>query len=269
MADIAMMGVSHAASGWCAGLALAPVFGLTALVEVLLFAAATAGFSLLADLDCEGARASRLLGPVTGGVSWALRRTSATVYRLTKGPRDANSAGTHRHLSHTVIFAFALGGVTAGGIALGGPWVAVGVLLFGVLLASDALGNWVLLVAVLSAAGLFITAPGAALNAMLAILDAVGGWLGIAVTVGCLVHLVGDALTYAGLPIWWPILYKGQRWYETGVWRPLRFGAGSDFEKRFMFPAFVVLGVLLVPRVWTLAATVTTNLYTAIHQAAS
>lgn len=258
-----MMGKSHAASGWCAGLLVAPLIGIAGLPPVLLFAVGTAGFSLLADLDHPGARASRLLGPITGGVSWVLRRASAAVYRATKGPRDENGAGTHRHLTHTVLSALAFGGLTAGGVALGGPWVTLGVLLFGVLLAEDALGDWVLPVAL--GAGVFM----ASTTDTMAALDAVGGWLGIAVTVGCLVHLGGDALTLAGLPLWWPILYKGETWYETGIWKPLRFRAGSPFETRFLFPAFAILGVLLVPGVVTVASTVTTNLYTALHNTVS
>jgi membrane-bound metal-dependent hydrolase YbcI (DUF457 family) len=229
---------------------------------------------LLPDLDCKGARASRLLGPVTGGISWLLRRASSSLYRATKGPRDENGAGTHRHLTHTFLGALAFGGLAAGGIALGGPWVALGVLLLGILLAEDALGNWILKVAGLAAVGLVLTAwtgsePAAMLTAMLATLSAIGGWLGISVTAGCLVHLLGDALTYAGLPLWFPIKHKGEVWYETGIWKPLRFRAGGDFEKRFMFPAFAVLGVLLIPGVWTLAWTATEGLYTAIHQAAA
>ena len=41
-----MMGRSHALSGWCAGLVVAPLIGLTTVAEVVPFAAATAGYAL-------------------------------------------------------------------------------------------------------------------------------------------------------------------------------------------------------------------------------
>ena len=55
-------------TGWCAGLAVAPAVGITTLSQALVFAATTAGYALLPDLDHPGARASKLLGPVTEGV---------------------------------------------------------------------------------------------------------------------------------------------------------------------------------------------------------
>src|SRR5690606_40666834 len=71
-----MMGRTHALTGWCAGLAVAPAVGITTLSQALVFAATTAGYALLPDLDHPGARASKLLGPVTGGLSWLLRNAS-------------------------------------------------------------------------------------------------------------------------------------------------------------------------------------------------
>ena len=83
-----MMGHSHALTGWCAGLAVAPLVGLHTLPEVLPFATAAAGYALLPDLDHPGATASRFLGPLTGLLSRLLRLCSRGLYALTKGPRD-------------------------------------------------------------------------------------------------------------------------------------------------------------------------------------
>src|SRR5438093_646260 len=100
-----MMGRTHALTGWCAGLALAPAIGAGTLHQAIAFAATTAGFALLPDLDHPGARASKLLGPITGVLCWLLRNASAVLYKLTKGPRDERGKGSHRHLSHTLLFA--------------------------------------------------------------------------------------------------------------------------------------------------------------------
>jgi hypothetical protein len=239
-----MMGKTHCASGWCVGLAVAPLL-IHGLPAVILFAVVTAGFAMLPDLDHPGARASRLLGPVTGGLSWLLRRASSALYSVTKGPRDENHNGTHRHLSHTVLFAGALGGLTAAGVAVGGPWVVAGVVLFGVLLAADALGDWLLLVA--AGAGAILAGTTDVLSA----LTAVGGWLWIAVTLGCITHCLGDALTLSGCPFLFPLPIAGETWYEIRPPRALRFRTGGGFETNAVFPVFAVLGVLLIPGVWS------------------
>src|SRR3982074_759810 len=100
-----MMGRTHALTGWCAGLALAPVAGAGTGYQAGGFGATTPGFPLAPRLDHRGARASRLLGPLTGLISWLLRRVSAALYALTKGPRDEKVTGTHRHMSHTALVA--------------------------------------------------------------------------------------------------------------------------------------------------------------------
>lgn len=240
-----MMGRTHALTGWCAGLGLAPVVGLTTTAQVVVFAATTAGFALLPDLDHPHARASKLLGPLTGALSWLLRKASAGLYAVTKGPRDERVKGTHRHLSHTVLFAAALGAATAAGTAAGGPWAVAGVVVFGLLLAEDALGDWLFPVA---GAGVvwwvYENSPG-----VLAQLDAVSGWLGIAVAVGCFTHCLGDALTESGCPFLFPLPIAGETWYELRPPAALRFRTGKGVENKVLFPAFAVLGVVLLPGV--------------------
>ncbi|MGW4488400.1 metal-dependent hydrolase [Amycolatopsis sp. NPDC004368] len=239
-----MMGRTHAMTGWCAGLAVAPVLGLTGLSSPVLFAATTAGFALLPDLDHPSASASRFLGPVTGAISRALRWCSARLYAATKGPRDENCSGTHRHLSHTVLFALALGAMAAVATAAAGPWAVLAVVAFGLLLADDVLGDWVG-VAGLAGGGMLLATSGAAA----ALADA-AGWIGFAVALGCVVHDLGDSITEAGCPFLFPLLIAGETWYEIRPPAWLRFRTGKQFEKRVVFPVFVVLGVLLVPGAW-------------------
>ena len=241
-----MMGRTHALSGWCAGLAAAPLAGVASGAPQVVFAAATAGFALLPDLDHPGASASRFLGPVTGGISWLLRWCSARLYALTKGPRDERCSGTHRHLSHTLLFALALGAAATVGVATGGPWVLLGVLLFGLLLASHVLGDWVGLAALVAGGALFARTDAHT------VLGEVGGWIGAAVALGCLVHDLGDAISEAGCPILFPLLIAGETWYEIRPPRFLRFRTGKAFEQLVVFPALGLAAVLLVPGVWHL-----------------
>lgn len=241
-----MMGRTHAATGLLAGLALAPAVGLATTHQVVVFAATTAGFALLPDLDHPTASATRLFGWPTRAVSWLLRRVSAGVYALTKGPRDEKVTGTHRHLSHTLLFAVALGAATSAGCAAGGPAAVLGVLILGLLLAVAALGDWLLVVYGGAVAWWGVTAPG---NPA-AELAGISGWLGIAVGVGCFVHCLGDALTESGCPFLFPLSLAGERWYELRPPKPLRLHTGKKMETRVVFPVVVLACGLAVPGVW-------------------
>jgi membrane-bound metal-dependent hydrolase YbcI (DUF457 family) len=244
-----MMGKTHAASGVCAGLALAPWVGATTLPAAVVVATVTAGAALLPDLDHPGARASRLLGPVTGLLSRGLRAASRWLYARTKGPRDERHRGEHRHLTHTLLFAVLLGTlVAAGSAAWGVPFIA-GTLVVGTLLAVDALGDWLLPVA--AGAALVWLVPSGGDN--LGDLAGTSGWLGIAVGVGCFVHCLGDACTLSGCPFLAPLPIAGERWYEIRPPRLLRICTGSKVEKRAVFSFFVVVALLLLPGSWGLA----------------
>lgn len=244
-----MMGKSHAASGWCAGLAVAPALGLTTM-PTLVFAVVVAGMALVPDLDCGPSTASRVLGPVTGGISWVLRRMSRALYAVTKGPRDEDWSGEHRHLSHTFAFAGVLGALTWWGCNTDiGRWVTLGVLVFGVLLAQAALGDWIAIVGIAGGVAL-------ALHGFTAALDSTRPWLWIAVTLGCVAHCIGDSLTLSGCPFLTPIPIAGEVWFEIGPPHFLRFRTGGAFEARAVFPVFAVLGVLLLPGAWDLVTSI-------------
>lgn len=243
-----MMGRTHALTGWCAGLALTPTVGMTTAHQAVVFAATTAGFALLPDLDHPGARASRLLGPLTGGLSWLLRKASGALYAVTKGPRDERCAGSHRHLSHTVLFALALGALAGFGTEAGGAYAVVAVVVIGLLLAENALGDWLLPITL----GAVVWWAYDAGSGAMAQLDAVSGWIGIAVAAGCVTHCLGDALTESGCPFLFPVPIAGETWYEIRPPAALRFRTGQTVENLLVFPAFTVLAVLLLPGVWEL-----------------
>lgn len=239
-----MMGHSHALTGWCAGLAAAPLVGLHTLPEVVPFATASAGYALLPDLDHPHATASRFLGPLTGLLSTFLRVCSRGMYALTKGPRDEKVTGSHRHLTHTVLFAVLLGWVASVIADLGGAWAVGGIILFGLCLAADVLGDWLLVVSI-TAAG--FTAYFGGLDDAL---TSTTSWVGFAVSLGCIAHCLGDAVTKSGCPFLWPFPIAGETWYELRPPRWLRFRTGGGVEKRLVVPVFLIVGVLLLPGVW-------------------
>lgn len=252
-----MMGRTHALTGWCAGLAIAPLVGAGTVEQAVLFAVTTAGFALLPDLDHPHARASKLLGPFSRVLSWLLRRTSAALYALTKGPRDEKRTGTHRHLSHTVLFAVGLGALATAGTAAGGPYAVAAVAVLGLLLAEDALGDWLLLV---SAGGVIWWLYQAGPNPT-AQLEDLSGWLGVAVAAGCVTHCLGDAITESGCPFLFPIPIAGETWYELRPPKALRIRTGKKVERLLIFPVFAVLAVLLVPGAWQLGVDITERIF--------
>jgi membrane-bound metal-dependent hydrolase YbcI (DUF457 family) len=71
------------------------------------------------------------------------------------------------------------------------------------------------------------------------------GWLGTAVTLGMVVHAVGDAITESGAPLLWPLRIQQRRWYPVGTPRPLRFRTGGTVEARLVAPALTVAVFLL------------------------
>lgn len=246
-----MLGRSHVASAWCAGLAVAPLLGMHTAAAAIPFAAVAAGCGAVPDWDHPGSGASRLFGPVTGLLSRATRFVSARVYQATKGPRDEDWSGKHRHMTHTAIWAALLGGLTAWGTAAGGHWAVAAVVALGLLLAVDCLGDGAVadfvLFAALAAGVLWWTSVGT-----LGVLDGMTGWIGWAVFVGCIAHDLGDACTVSGVPILTPLPIAGEVWYEVRLLGPLSIRTGHWVERRVFFPAFVAAGVLLVPGVGSL-----------------
>ncbi|MEU5695269.1 metal-dependent hydrolase [Actinosynnema sp. NPDC020468] len=239
-----MLGTTHAGTGWCAGLALAPLLEARSVPQAVVVATVTAGSALIPDLDHPGSRASRLVGPLTGVLSTLARGASRGLYQITKGPRDEPVSGKHRHATHTVAFAALLGWWINWATGSMGTWAAGAVLALAVLLAADALGDWVLAVAGL--VGVVWLANGTLTRE----LAALAGWIGWAVAAGCVVHCLGDALTRSGCPFLWPIPISGETWYEIRPPRPLRFRTGGPVERFLVLPACAVAGVLLVPGVW-------------------
>lgn len=246
------MGRSHAASGAVVGLALAPALGLGTLVEAIPFAVVVAGYSIFPDLDCGGATASRLLGPVTKVMSWLVRKFSAVVYRITRTDHSSQSAGTHRHLTHTVLFGVGLGAL-AWATSQASPWVVAAWLVFGVLSAGAALSGVAALVAAAAA-----VVPLAASGSVATVLTDMQPWTGIAVGVGCLVHLVGDGITVSGIPALWPIPVGGKTWHDLHLLpHPFQLHTGKRVENRLLYPLFLVGALVLC---WPLAEPLLANL---------
>lgn len=240
-----MMGRSHAASGALAGVLAAPLLELTTLPQVAPFALVTAGFALLPDLDHPSSTVSRSIGPVTEVASALLRGASRLLYAITKGPRDEECTGTHRHLTHTVLFALVLG-VAAGLLGEAHPWAVLGVAVFGVFLGSLALGGWMITAGAIIGV-LWLFSVHGDLTAAETSLAAITWKIGIAVALGCFTHCLGDSLTESGCPWLFPLPFAGETWYEIKLLPPgFRLYTGGLAENWLVLPAMLGLTGWLV-----------------------
>lgn len=184
-----MMGHTHALSGAAIWLAAVPV--LEALHVPLTFPGVvagglvSAGAALLPDLDHPSATIAHTYGPIT--------------HLLSRGVNAV--AGGHRHATHSLFFVILAAGVTEGVARLSAGAVQV----------------FVALLIGIGLRGLGIGVPrrrvgSAIVNAMVnagllggfALLGVRYQWIGVAVGLGCLVHLIGDCITTEGCPLLWP-----------------------------------------------------------------
>ncbi len=241
-----MLGVSHALSGAALGLAVAG-FVPRLLGEnpgaggVLTFAAVCAGAALLPDLDHPSSMATRRFSVASWLASHVIRPLSRLVYDLTRGRRDTGR-GSHRGLTHTVVGAVLLGMALNLASARFGMPVLVGTLFVCLALAIKGLDAIVPgPPSLVIAAGLTYLiedfVPGGTAGT--------AGWLGTAVTLGMVVHSVGDAITESGAPLLWPLPIRQRTWYPVGSPRPLRFRTGGTVEAWLVAPVLTVAVFLL------------------------
>lgn len=249
-----MRNVSHAASGALVGLAVAPELGMHTIPAVAAFTVAMAGWATGPDLDCEGATPCNVFGPFGHATSRTIRAYSAWLYRHTEGPRDNHhSAGTHRHATHSPFHCVLAGLIATATTMVGGTFGAVAAItwmILGVALATMALGRAMAVVFAATAASWLIGIPITGHN-LLTVTAAHAPWIGLAVGLGCLVHVAGDALTHAGVPMLFPKMINQARWRDFGLLpAPLRFTTGGGFERIAVYPALLTGTVLLIPGVW-------------------
>jgi membrane-bound metal-dependent hydrolase YbcI (DUF457 family) len=253
-----MMGPSHALSGaaaWLAGswaLDHFAGYGQSPLA-VAVGATVCAGGALLPDLDLSGkvtrnqggATVARTFGVFSLFAAEVIEKVSLGVYTATRLSRDPRRTNGHRTLTHTLPFAALVGWGTTALCTHFGRWAAVGVVFFMAGLALRGLfDEWA------ERAGWLIVTICAAVIAFLtgANLPGERGYpmLGAAVAVGCVVHLLGDIITSAGVPILWPIPTGRRMWRMIGVPDGLAVRVGGRTETIVLRTAFTLVALLAV-----------------------
>ena len=251
-----MMGPSHALSGaavWLAGswaLDHFAGYGQSPLA-IAVGTAVCAGGALFPDLDMSGkvtrnqggATVARTFGVFSLFAAEVMEKISLGVYYATKLSKDPRRNNGHRTFTHTLPFT---AGVAWGTTALAthvGKWAVVGIVFFMVGLALRGLfdawaerAGWVI-VSLTSATAAWFT--GANLPG-----DRGYPMLGLAVGVGCFVHLLGDMVTKNGVPILWPIPTGRRMWRMIGVPNSIAVKVGGTVEVVVLRTAFTVVSIL-------------------------
>lgn len=233
-----MMGHSHALSGAAAwllvapGLASLPALGgvageLTPVVvnmlspaELIAGALVCAGAAMLPDLDHPHATIAQTFGPAT----WVLSKFVNW------------ASGGHRHATHSLLFALAAGlgcHFLAGSFSVGRDIVVI--LMIG--LALRAVGIGVPGKTITSA--LVNVGLTAATFLVLRFHDVGYLWLGLAIAIGCLAHVVGDCLTERGCPVLWPLKHRWVLPYRIGI------KTGRAFEIKIVGPVLSIVVIAL------------------------
>ncbi|WP_189168691.1 metal-dependent hydrolase [Pilimelia anulata] len=237
-----MMGPSHALSGaavWLVGSWIADHgYGYAQTPAALAIGTAVcAGGALLPDLDMSGkvtanrggATVARTFGIATLFLAEVIEKLSLFVYHATKLRRDPSRRNGHRTFTHTLPFVALVGWGTTWLCVRYGKWAVLGILFVMIGLALRGLfDRWAdrtgwLGVTVIAAGGAYaayLTLPGARSYPE----------LGFAVAVGCLVHLLGDLITSAGIPILWPLPLGGRTWRMIGLPKGVAVRAGGPGE---------------------------------------
>jgi membrane-bound metal-dependent hydrolase YbcI (DUF457 family) len=250
------MGPSHALSGaavWLAGsLALDHFAGYhQSTLAVAVGTAVCAGGALFPDLDLSGkvtrnqggATVARTFGVVSLFIAEVMEKISLGVYHATKLSKDPDRENGHRTLTHTLPFTALVGWGTTALCTAYGKWAVIGILFFMIGLALRGLfdewakrAGWVI-VTLLSASAAYLTylyLPG----------DRGYPMLGLAVGVGCFVHILGDIITSAGVPILWPIPTGRRMWRMIGIPNAIAVEVGGTVEVVILRVAFTIVAIL-------------------------
>lgn len=253
-----MMGRSHALSGaavWLAGSWVADQFfdKHQSPLYLALGTAVCAGGALLPDLDLSGkvttgqggATVAHTFGRVSMFVAEVVEKVSVGIYTATRLQHDPKRDNGHRTFTHTLPFTVLMGWGATYLCNQFGKWAVLSILFFTIGLAVRGIfEQWA------KRAGWLITtgvAAGGAYYAFLG-LDSGHGYplIGFALGVGCFVHLMGDIITSAGVPILWPIptgFKQIQMWRMIGVPNAISVEVGGKVEKFVLQGAFTIVAI--------------------------
>lgn len=268
ISDSGLMGPTHALSAVAitfliAWLASDFMFGtLLGSDNFIVFIAAIiiiTGSALMPDLDAVKSTSISTLGPVGSILSKLMRTFSSLVQNTIKSKSDSVGADPHRGFWHTII-----AGLFAGFLVMTLTKINIDLFSIGELniRVSDFVVIFILYISLqLFMASLFksfykkskdsllgqVIMNIASIVASVALVFMIPenlsyNWVGIAVSFGWIAHLIGDMMTVAGVPVLFPLKFKGKRWWNFRF--PLGIKAGGWIEMSILMPLFGVIAIV-------------------------
>lgn len=273
--DSGLMGPTHALSAiaiaflvtWLASdFMFGTVLGSDSAIVFITATIIIVGAALMPDLDAVQSTSINTLGIVGTMLSKSMRAFSSIIQSTFRSSSDSPSPDPHRGFWHTFISAFIAGLITMGltsidyvifSISSIDITVAVFIVVFIVYISiqlfmaslfksfykkskGNPISNIVVKVISLALAIMLITFLPKDLSY---------NWVGAAVTFGWIAHLFGDMMTVAGVPVLWPLKFKGKRWWNFSF--PLGIRAGGWIEMSILMPLFgiiiIVSAIAIIP----------------------
>lgn len=263
--DSGLMGPTHALSAiaiaflvtWLASdFMLGTVLGSDNAVVFIAAIIIIVGASLMPDLDAVQSTSINTLGAVGVLLSKSMRAFSSLVQNTIRAKGDSSGADPHRGFWHTIVAAFLIGFLTTlltsidiVVFSLGDKEVSIALLVvvFIIFISIQ------LFIASLfkslhkkikgSLIGKIAVRAGSLLIAILLVIilpaDLSYNWVGAAVTFGWIAHLLGDMMTVAGVPVFFPLKFNGKRWWNFRF--PLGIRAGGWIEMSILIPLFSII----------------------------
>lgn len=214
-----MMGPTHSMSGAAAGAGIAVLAGSQGVdlspATVLVLTGMTAGAALLPDLDHPSATLARTWGPLSKGLSRLTNSASAGIVNVTGTHKDKKISNGHRTFTHTFFFALLAGIATFVTVsAWGTTAAAIMFFILGSLAMQGLMRDKVRSMGPIAAT--LIAAAGAWFVSAYLPETISPFMLGLAVTLGCVAHMAGDAVTVSGIPAFAPFIsINGERWADV------------------------------------------------------
>lgn len=227
------MARGHALVGLLGGIGYSALLPAAPVPVRVVAVAVTGGAALLPDLDHRQATAARSLGFVTRVLAGLMSRLAVAVFYATRAPADpVEKTNGHRMLTHTVPWCLLVGAAVG---VIGWIYPVALIVVCGLLVGLLGLGFRV--------AGCGLLATATVVSAAAFTQDPGWSWtVSLAVTLGGVLHLVGDWLTPSGVPVLWPLTSQGRRWRMVSA--PVTFTAGDAVETVLVTPLLLVCVVV-------------------------
>lgn len=236
-------------------------FNMGSLCVVIAIVIACAGSVMVPDLDNSEAKIISIMGFTGKPLSAIFRGSSKPVQSIIRSPKDDPTPNPHRGFWHSTVGAMTLGFLVFLGCSVQQTaplWVlghvkigsvtsfVVMVVLTNIMNSSLPNSPEQILLKRAKSFELFSLLFSATIVTVLfAFLpEGIGfGWLGFSVFLGMFIHILGDALTIKGVPIFFPVctFWSGKMWYMTRI---AKFEADSTGLNKFIVGLSTAVGII-------------------------